>query len=829
GGMGDVYRADDLTLGQSVALKFLPESLQADADRRRRFLNEVRTAREVAHPNVCRVYDFGEVEGRSFLSMEYVDGEDLAALLRRIGRIPQEKGVEIARQLCAGLGALHDRGVLHRDLKPANVMLDGRGRVRLTDFGLAGADGAITGAEARAGTPAYMAPEQLAGERADVRSDLWALGLVLYEIFTGKRAFEADSIADLARRQRETTPTSVTTLLPDLDPAIERVIARCLDPDPARRPASAFAVAAALPGGDPLAAALAAGEVPSVEMVAAAGAEHRVKPILVVLSSLCVLLGLLLTATLVERARVTHWDPMEKPTSVLQDRAREILGSVGLEATSIRQSGFWRDGGLLSWIAKNDSSADRWDVLRTARPPAVAFWYRQSVTPMIPYHSQGGVRWDDPPNDAPGMARLTLDTKGRLILLSVVPPDRDTADSTAVEPDYAPLFAAAGLDPADFVEVPVEWTPEHETTSRKAWVGEWKEWPGHEIRIEAGAWNGAVSSWETIGPWRTPREPDPKPRGTGDIVMEAALVLMILSLLVIAVFLAVRNVRLGRGDRRGATRLAIAVFGTSCLIFFLVYEQIPDPSGAVQKFLDFCSQILLVASLFWAFYLALEPYVRKTMPERLVSWSRLLTGRWRDPLVGRDILVGGMFFLVLAAADVMRAFLPQWTGHPAPRPDHIAFDALNGVLPLIGSTLAVFVNSTFSAMLSFLFLVLLRITVKNVWVSQALYVVGFVLFLAFNGPDAERLQRILVAVPLAVAFLVVQVRFGLLAFLVGFVLSALISDSGLSLDGARWYAGIGHLRMFVVLLILGWGIWAARGGRASEEPSLPLRRTSPTG
>jgi serine/threonine-protein kinase len=121
--MGEVYRADDLKLGQSVALKFLPRDVETDAMRRTRFLNEVKVARQISHANVCRVYDVGDVQGRYFLSMEYVDGEDLAALPRRIGHLPQDKAVQIARQLCAGLAAAHEQGVLHRDLKPANVVV----------------------------------------------------------------------------------------------------------------------------------------------------------------------------------------------------------------------------------------------------------------------------------------------------------------------------------------------------------------------------------------------------------------------------------------------------------------------------------------------------------------------------------------------------------------------------------------------------------------------------------------------------------------------------------------------------------------------------------
>ena len=235
GGMGEVYRADDLTLDQPVALKFLPDGVAADDSRLAQFHNELRVARQVSHKNVCRLYDLGDADGRRFLTMEYVDGEDLASLLRRIGRIPQDKAVELARQLCAGVAAAHERGVLHRDLKPANVMIDGDGNVRITDFGIATAAG-DTGATT-AGTPQYMAPEQLAGKPASIRTDIYALGLILFEIFTGRRAYDAKSLGDLKQLHDTGTVTTPSSIVRDLDPAIERVILRCLDKDPEQRPA----------------------------------------------------------------------------------------------------------------------------------------------------------------------------------------------------------------------------------------------------------------------------------------------------------------------------------------------------------------------------------------------------------------------------------------------------------------------------------------------------------------------------------------------------------------------------------------------------------------
>src|SRR5690349_16469110 len=271
GGMGEVYRATDLTLGQSVALKFLPEEAARNPRLLERFHGEVRVARLVSHPNVCRVFDIGEVDATPFISMEYVDGEDLSSLLTRIGRLPCDKALQAARQLCAGLAAAHDRGVIHRDLKPQNIMMNKRGDVVIMDFGLAAIADQLSGAEVRNGTPAYMAPEQLKGAGVTHRSDIYALGLVMYELFTGKRPFEAKSVRQMLDLQEAAQLTSMSSVAADIDEAVEKAIRRCLDPDPAKRPNSALSVAAALPGGDPLAAALAAGETPSPELVAAAG------------------------------------------------------------------------------------------------------------------------------------------------------------------------------------------------------------------------------------------------------------------------------------------------------------------------------------------------------------------------------------------------------------------------------------------------------------------------------------------------------------------------------------------------------------------------------
>ena len=222
---------------------------------------------------MCRVFDIGDAEGWHYLSMEYVDGETLESLRRRIGRLPLEKSLDIARQLCAGLAAAHERGVLHRDLKQANIRLDGRGRIRIMDFGLAMStlEGAISEI---AGTPGYMAPEQLVREPITERTDLYALGLVLYEIFIGRPLFVAHTFEERLRLGLQPSPS----FGPEIDPRVAAIIRDCLAKDPSERPTSASSVAALVPGCDQLAAALAAGQVPSPDIVAAASTTGALRP-----------------------------------------------------------------------------------------------------------------------------------------------------------------------------------------------------------------------------------------------------------------------------------------------------------------------------------------------------------------------------------------------------------------------------------------------------------------------------------------------------------------------------------------------------------------------
>ena len=235
GGMGEVWRADDLVLATAVALKFIRSESGGD---RAGILNEVRLARKITHPAVCRVFDVGEVEGEVFFSMELVRGEDLASLIRRVGRLPSERVIDIARQLCGGLAAAHAEGVLHRDLKPANVLIDDEGQVRITDFGIA-APLPEAVPPVLIGTPDYMAPEQLlTGAPLTERTDIYALGLLLYELVVGQHAF--------GKSGTRMNPPRPSSMVPNVNPALEQLILQALSADPQDRPASADAVVARL-------------------------------------------------------------------------------------------------------------------------------------------------------------------------------------------------------------------------------------------------------------------------------------------------------------------------------------------------------------------------------------------------------------------------------------------------------------------------------------------------------------------------------------------------------------------------------------------------------
>ncbi|HEV3254107.1 MAG TPA: serine/threonine-protein kinase [Candidatus Acidoferrales bacterium] len=816
GGMGEVYRAEDLKLSQTVALKFLPAAIAQDGAALARLHREVRVARQVSHPNVCRVFDIGDADGLPFLTMEYVDGEDLASLLRRIGRLPPDKAVEVARQICAGLAAAHEHGVIHRDLKPANVMIDGRGKVRITDFGLAGVAGSFEAEGAGAGTPAYMAPELLAGKDASVQSDIYALGLVLYEVFTGKRAFEAATIAELRRLHEHSSPTNPSHLVKDIDPIAERVILRCLEKDPAKRPASALQVAAALPGGDPLAAALAAGETPSPEMVAASGESEGLRPVVAWALLAGVILSVAAAILLSAQAKLYRRVPLEKPPEALAERARDILQSAGYsEAPADTAMGFYEGNEFLRYIQEHDKSMTRWDHLETG---AFVFWYRGSPRPLGSFSSSPDepmletIWTDDPPLDVSGMTLVKLNPLGRLTQLIAVPPQIEKPAGAAAPPDWAPLFSAAGLDPAKWPPAQPTWTPPVYSDTRAAWTGTLAERPDVPMRIEAAAYRGKPVYFELIGPWTRPERMQPYQPNAGEKVGLAFIIVMSLSLMVAGVMLARRNLRMGRGDRRGAFRLAVFILAAWGLAWFLGVHHVPTGYEFVL-FLMSLSVGLLLSCLSWILYIAMEPYVRRRWPATLVSWSRLLAGGFRDPLVGRDMLAGcllGAFSITLVR---LGWFVPSWLGHPPERPYSGPNWQFLGARTLIAALSNNLIGALFVSLAFLFILFLLRALLRKEWAAAAAFVFLFTLFQTAGNQtlyDPVVWGTGLISTSLSVFLLM---RFGLLAFVASGFFNLLLSNFPLTTQGSAWYAGISLAGILLMAAMAFYAFYTSLGGR----------------
>ena len=796
GGMGEVYRADDMKLGQPVALKFLPERLQDNPALLERFLEEVKLARQVSHPNVCRVYDVGEVDGQHFLSMEYVDGEDLGCLLQRIGRAPRDKAVQIAWQLCSGLAAIHARGILHRDLKPANVMLDGRGQVRITDFGVAGrAEG--DDVRAMCGTPAYMAPEQLSGQGASLKSDLYSLGLVLFETFTGKPVFESGA----ARRRHQDTPPDPALLVDSIDPTIGSLIHSCLEPDPDERPSSVNTVLTALPATDPLQAALVAGETPPPELVAAAGGRGRLDRRIAAGLIGFVVAGTLLLAVAADDAMLFRRETLRMPPEALADRAQELLRSVGYdEPPGDIAYGFGHDRKSLDTLERESAG---WERLSDARPAAMYFWYRQGSERLSPGDGLGKVSPWDPPAHTPGTANVVLDTQARLLQLLVVPTRRGPAGGEGDSESWARLFEAAVLDLETFVPADAHWVPPLAFDEHHAWDGNDPEHPEIALHVEAAVYDGRPVFFRLETPWGGTilDQPPPLPRASSTLY-HLLYVLVIIGCIVEAR----RNLRQGRGDRIGARRLAVYILSITLLQWLLAANHAPHVATESQLLVTVVGLALFKAILLcWVPYIALEPHIRRHWPQKIVSWTRLLAGRFRDPLVGRDLLIGVAAAVAFQLVLRLYHLLPLWLGRATPRPETIWPDTLLGARFYISEFFSFQDNAVFFGFGLLFLLLLVQFLVKSEWLA-AVVVAGFLTLIWFGEISTMHPVFSVTVTALRMAgFVLILKRFGVLAVIVAIFFDAFLNIYPVTISLSEWYA---ESSVFALAVVLGLATYA---------------------
>lgn len=816
GGMGEVYRADDLELGQSVALKFLPERLGRDEAALDRFRGEVRLARQVSHPNVCRVYDMGQVDGDYFLSMEYVDGEDLGLLLKRIGRFPSDRAIGVARQLCLGLAAAHEKGVLHRDLKPANVMVDGRGKLLITDFGLAELSGGVAARDIRSGTPAYMAPEQLAGREVTERSDIYSLGLVLHEVFTGKPVWEANTLAELFEKRRHTPTPSPSSHVESLDPAVERVIQRCLQADPARRPSSAIAVAAALPGGDPLQAALAAGETPSPAMVAEAGAIEGMRP-LAAFACLVGFVAILIGTSAIRPRTLAERVGLDDSPEVLRVRATDIVRELGYtDLPEHVASGLTVNRSYLRLVAEQDGTAARWQALAEERPSAILFWHRWNPSALKPTEIHTSfVDADDPPQFLPGSLSVRLDKNGRLWRLTAVPPEskaeaqeEHTPERT---PDWSEAFRLAGLELKDFRPTQRLTAPPASCDVAMAWEGEYPN-STYRVVVEAGGRRGRLTHFRIVEDLARPEETARNVEET----QGSAGMMIFAGLIFISAVIARRNLLRGRGDRKGAFRMAVFIFLVYWVGDAFMHADVGASWVLSVVFDQPLAHALMHASVTWLIYMALEPFVRRLWPTVMVSWARLLEGRYRDPRVGRDILIGGLMGAIMVSLTPLAALLQEAFGVPTAMPlgarDADVW-ALDGVRWAVMGVFMTAGGAIFSAVSMVLVLLVLKTLVRKTWIASLGAIALFGLPLTAPEYPLARWTVVVVGILVAILLLFVLLRLGFVATVMAFFVRNLSEHIPLSLDFAAWSAQNGFLIFIVLVSLMVYGFRCSLGGR----------------
>jgi serine/threonine-protein kinase len=405
-----------------------------------------------------------------------------------------------------------------------------------------------------------MAPEQFEGKGASIQSDIYALGLVLYEIYGGKHAFTGTTIAEIREQKERRTPPSLSEIRVGIDSAVERLIMRCIERDPRLRPGSVAQLAIALPGGDPLAAAIAAGETPSPEMVAASGVKEGLRPSFALALVAMVVIGIVGVMVMNPRMTMLQRVPAGKPRDVLIERARELMKRSGYTMEADHASGFIYNGDLIQYLRNVNATPDRWKDVEALYP--IFFWYRSSPRPMQHLRTAevlSRVSVADPPMFYSGDVTILLDGLGRLRGLLAVPPERDTPVATPQPMDWALLFSEAGLEMSKWRPVEPQLTPLFYADSRMAWEGSFPETPDIPIRIEAASYRGQPVNFAIQGPWSRPNRMASAPIRTAAKITSWISVFLLLASFGGGLFFARANLRLGRGDRRGATRLAIFV------------------------------------------------------------------------------------------------------------------------------------------------------------------------------------------------------------------------------------------------------------------------------
>ena len=567
-------------------------------------------------------------------------------------------------------------------------------------------------------------------------------------------------------------------------------------------------------------------------MVAAAGGEDvalsRARG-LAWMAAIAVLLAVALA--MASRLSMFNRTALDKPPEVLADRAEQIRQSFGYtDAAADQAIGFNYSGGYLNWARQHGAGADHWRVLSSARPAPLYFWRRTSPRVLIPLNPSDSPDRGDPPFVVSGMTLIDLDATGRLLRFVAEPPEVEAAPDPSPKPvDWAVAITAAGFDPATLHEVTPERTPGSYADLRHAWEG---TFPGTDtkVRLEAAAYRGKLVHFALIGAWSVP---------TRDVAFDVAdnstppgQVILILVLLLVAFALARRNLRSGRADARGGKRLAVFTIALMMAIW-LLSPHVSSISAEWIRLITGTAFALFLGGALYVVYLALEPFLRRSWPTMLVGWTRLLSGRVRDPIVGRDVLIGVAFGVALAVVNFGSHLVPALGGWPEPVPIQPQMSTLLRACAVSCSACsAASTTACSNGLLSVLELALVRELMLRLvrplnfkradLVAFALAVAALTLISQIDSGSGWWVTGLYNGLSTSLV-LILMLRIGLLASTVMFMANVVVERMPLTLDSTKFYAAHGWFALALLLGVAAAGYVLATRQRMTSDGRIAAR------
>jgi hypothetical protein len=512
--------------------------------------------------------------------------------------------------------------------------------------------------------------------------------------------------------------------------------------------------------------------------------------------------------------------PTPKPPAALEDRAIEMLARLGFEtAGHSSASGLAMSTNYAQYVASHSTAPDRWKQLKNERPETFVLWHRTSPRPLVPL-DQVVVSGGNPPLNVSDMALVAVDASGRLAELIAIPEPFD-GGTPRTATNWAPLFEAAGIQMSAFKPIAPTFNPIAFVDERAAWEGKLSDRSDLVFRIEAGAYKGKPIAFEIVGPWSRSSRSAPIPPSIFDRIVNGISSLVMPALTVAAVVLARRNIKAGRGDRRAALRAGGIVFAASLVGWVLGATHFADVGREVNRFFDRTGTALFQAAVMWLAYLGVEPYIRRFSPDSLIGWTRLVSGRWRDPHVGRDVLIGISAGLAMTLFFAAHNFIPKLLGNPEPMPLWTDPNVFMGTRFVLADIVNLSNSAMTNSMLGVAGIVALLMLLKRTWLA---WVVGCFIFVwvVIEGmfPVGTPILDLVIGLAIIGIFNGVILRWGLLATMITLFTHFMLLRAPLTTDLGSWRATASLTYTFT---LAGFGLLGAWLATHTTESLIPSR------